>query len=78
MPLRQKMLQNTAADDATEHTTASQSSATEHAKWQVKFPSGWQDLPTEASCKIEAARNAGEHSVKYEQCRFSSLIVFSV
>ena len=52
-----------------EHTTASHSNATEHVKWQVRFASGWQDLPTEASCKIEAARNAGEHTVEYKQCR---------
>jgi hypothetical protein len=39
------------------------------AKWQVQFPSGWQDLPSEVSCKIEAARLRGENVAVYEQCR---------
>ena len=51
-------------------TTAQPSGAVRiMAKWQVKFPSGWQDLPPEASCKTEAARNDGKHVVEYEQCR---------
>ena len=39
------------------------------AKWQVQFPSGWQDLPPEVFCKIEAARLRGENVAIYEQCR---------
>ena len=38
-------------------------------KWQVKFPSGWTDLPSEASRVIEAARNDGKDAAEYTQCR---------
>ena len=38
-------------------------------KWQVQFPSGWQDLPLEATYKIEAARLGGENVACYKQCR---------
>ena len=39
------------------------------ANWQVQFPSGWHDLPPEASSEIEAARLRGENVAIYEQCR---------
>ena len=39
------------------------------AKWQVQFPSGWQDLPPEASRAIEASFATGEDVATYEQCR---------
>ena len=35
-------------------------------KWQFKFPKGWQDLPLEASSKIEAARLGGENVAIYD------------
>ena len=37
-------------------------------KWQVKFPKGWQDLPHEASSKIEAAFHGCGNVAEYEQC----------
>jgi hypothetical protein len=43
--------------------------ATQIAKWQVKFPSGWMDLPSEASRDIEAARHDGKAVAEYSQCR---------
>ena len=39
------------------------------ANWQVQFPSGWHDLPPQASSAIEAARLRGENVAIYEQCR---------
>ena len=39
------------------------------ANWQVQFPSGWHDLPPQASSEIEAARLRGENVAIYEQCR---------
>ena len=39
------------------------------ANWQVQFPSGWHDLPPQASFAIEAARLRGENVAIYEQCR---------
>ena len=44
-------------------------SDTQIAKWQVKFPSAWMDLPSEVSRHIEAARNYGKDAAEYEQCR---------
>ena len=49
--------------------TSAGSRVTTSAKWQVQFPSGWQDIPPEISCKIEAARLGGEHVAVFEQCR---------
>jgi len=43
--------------------------ATETAKWQVEFPSGWTDLPSEASRDIEAALHDGKAEAEYTQCR---------
>ena len=44
-------------------------SAEQPAKWQVKFPSGWMDLPSDASQAIEAARHDGKAVAEYSQCR---------
>ena len=68
---------------ATEHSHAPQASATaaEHGserwltvpaaadKWQVKFPSGWWDLPPEASAEIHQQYLRGEATAAYMQCR---------
>ena len=35
----------------------------------MQFPSGWHDLPPQASSEIEAARLRGENVAMYEQCR---------
>ena len=44
-------------------------SGTQTAKWQVKFPAGWMDLPSEASRDIESARIDGKDHAEYMQCR---------
>ena len=44
-------------------------SGTQAAKWQVKFPSSWMDLPLEASRDIESAQIGGEDYAEYMQCR---------
>ena len=44
-------------------------SGTQAAKWQVKFPSGWMDLPLEASRDIESAQIGGKDYAEYMQCR---------
>ncbi len=70
-------------EPATEHSHAPQASATaaEHGserwetapaaadKWQVKFPSGWWDLPPEASAEIHQQYLRGEATAAYMQCR---------
>ena len=70
-------------EPATEHSHAPQASATavEHGserwetapaaadKWQVKFPSGWWDLPPEASAEIHRQYLRGEATAAYMQCR---------
>ncbi len=38
-------------------------------KWQVKYPSGWWDLPPEASAEIHQQYLRGEATAGYMQCR---------
>ena len=42
---------------------------TEIAKWQVEYPSGWTDLPSQASRAIEAALHDRKAVAEYTQCR---------
>ena len=65
MSKQPKKLQHELADSADK--PALDGSTT--ANWQVQFPSGWHDLPPQASSEIEAARLRGENVAIYEQCR---------
>jgi len=62
------------ATEPAEHHVTAASSASESApqqtyKWQVQFPSGWQDLPSDASADIEREFSSGSAEAQYQQCR---------